>query len=533
MGAVYLFHDLYGYLMEMSPDIVVLIEAFAGGADSQRTIEAFRSRLDADPQELIDVLVAHAVLVEPDDDEPAILSAFVPIKARWNIWQRRDDRLVLWTAWGDRPVQEVFLSPDETRMWDAFDGEKRLAELRTTFDADRLLALVRRLVHSDVQALKMSLMPWSTYAKRPGLAPAYLASTMPYPAWKPGTPVPPAVALTEYHAHDIADAEAQFEHRETTLSHLFRLPHAALAGRSYGQALIDALVARGGLPERRIRVLEVGAGLGYVARDAIARLRDAGREVDYTIVELSPVLAQAQRTRLAGVPGVTWVVGYVLAVDLPAGSFDLVLANEMVGDLPATQASRADVGLALDGTGNADRDKLRGLSAVAADTGVTIDDAPEPFYLQVGALDAVARIARWLAPGGHAVVTEFGDANAWPRLSTHLDHPELSTHFGHLAQCARGSGLTADVVFVIDLLELDRAQTGMATTRSQFRALRALASDAGVELAKIGYTRELFERAIAGKLDLATIGDLRWDRIEDRLMGLVPHEFRALLLAKS
>jgi SAM-dependent methyltransferase len=532
MGAVYLFHDLYGYLMEMSPDIVELIEAFAGGAESQRTIEAFRSRLDADPQELIDVLVAHAVLVEPDDDEPAILSAFVPIKARWNIWQRRDDRLVLWTAWGDRPVQEVFLSPDETRMWDAFDGEKRIAELRTKFDADRLLALVRRLVHSDVQALKMSLMPWSTYAKRPGLAPAYLASTMPYPAWKPGTPVPPAVALTDYHVHDIANAEEQFEHRETTLSHLFRIPHPALAGRSYSQALIDALIARGGLPERRIRVLELGGGLGYVAHDAIARLRGAGREVDYTIVELSPVLADAQRKRLAGVPGVTWVVGDVLAIDLPAGGFDLVIANEMVGDLPATQASRADVGLALDGTGNADRDKLRELSAIAADTGVNIDDAPEPFYLQVGALDAVARIARWLAPGGHAAITEFGDANAWPRLSTHLDHPELSTHFGQLAQCARGSGLTADIVFVIDLLDLDRTQTGMATTRSQFRALRALATEAGVELAKIGYTRELFERAIAGKLDLATIGDLRWDRIEDRLMGLVPHEFRALLLAK-
>lgn len=532
MGAVYLFHDLYGYLMEMSPDIVDLIEAFAGGADSQRTIEAFRSRLDADPQELIDVLVGHAVLVEPEDEEAAVLWAYAPIKGRWNIWQRRDDRLVLWTAWGDRPVQEVFLSPDETRMWDAFDGEKRLAELRTTFDADRLLALVKRLVHSDVQALKLSMMPWSTYAKRPGLAPRYLASTMPYPAWKPGAPVPPTVALTDYHAHDITNADEQFDHRETTLSHLFRVPHPALAGRTYGQALADALVARGGLQDGRLRVLEVGGGLGYVAKDVIARLRAAGREVVYTIVELSPVLADAQRKQLAGVPGVTWIVGDALAVDLPAGGFDLVIANEMVGDLPAKQASRADVGLHVDGTGTTDRDKLRALSAVAVDVGLNIDDAPEPFYLQIGALEFVTRVARWLAPGGRAVITEFGDNSAWPKLSTHLDHPELSTHFGHLTQAARASGLTAEVVFVIDLLDFDRTQTGMATTRSQFRALRALAADAGVELEKIGYTRELFEHAIAGKLDIATIGDLKWERIEDRLMGLVPHEFRALLVAK-
>ena len=35
-------------------------------------------------------------------------------------------------------------------------------------------------------------------------------------------------------------------------------------------------------------------------------------------------------------------------------------------------------------------------------------------------------------------------------------------------------------------------------------------------LAKIGYTPELFAERLAGKLDVATIGDLRWDRIEDR-----------------
>ena len=35
-----------------------------------------------------------------------------------------------------------------------------------------------------------------------------------------------------------------------------------------------------------------------------------------------------------------------------------------------------------------------------------------------------------------------------------------------------------------------------------------------------------------GKLDLNAIGELRWDRIEDRLMGLVPHEFKALVVRK-
>ncbi len=534
MDAVYLFHDLYGYLMQMSPDIAAMIEAFDDGVDTEETIEYYRGKLgDADPREFVDILFAHQVLVDPKENEIDGMWAFVPIKGKWNIWQRRDDRLTLWTAWGERPVQQVFLDPDETKMWDAFDGVKRLIEMRHHHDNDKLIALVRRLVHSDVQALKLSMMPWAVYAKRPAMAPPYLTSTMPYPGWTPGSPVPKQVPLAEYHKHAIGDADAQFDHTETTLSHLLRVPHPALRGRTYGQALIDALGAKGSLAAGRIRVLEIGAGLGYVARDAIARLRELGREVTYTIVELSPALAAAQHQRIGD--AATWIAGDVLEVELPDGHFDLILANEMAGDLPARQLSRGDIGLDPDG-GIVDREKLRALgggAAIAAELGVVLDDAPEPFYLQTGGFELISRIARWLAPGGAAVVTEFGDVAAWPKLSTHLDHPELSTHFGQLHQAARGAGLEATVEFVIDLLDFVREEQGLATTRSHFRALRALAADAGIDLPKIGYTPKLFADAIGTKLDLEQVGELRWDRIEDRLMGLVPHEFKALLARRK
>jgi protein-L-isoaspartate O-methyltransferase len=543
MGAVYLFHDLYGYIMQMSPDIAGMIEAFSDGVDTGETIDYFQGKFDgAEPRQLVDVLVGHAVLVDPAEDEIEGMWAFVPIKGRWNVWQRRGDRLTLWTAWGERPVQQLLLDPEETRIWDALDGHKRLIELRHHHDNAKLLALLRRLVHHEVQAVKLSMMPWSVFAKRPSTAPAYLASTMPYPSWQPGTPVPPEPALDAYHEQAITDADAQFDHQETTLSHLLRIPHPVLAApvgnngagrapRTYGQALVDVLLARAAVGGGAIRVLEIGAGLGYVARDAIARLRQAGREVSYTIIELSPALAAAQRERLAGIEGVTWVVGDVLGVALD-GAFDLIVANEMAGDLPARQLTRADLGLDLEG-GTVDRDKLRAVSPVAADLGLAFDDAPDPFYVQTGAIDMVARIAAWLAPGGTAVITEFGDSSAWPRLSTQLDHPELSTHFGLLTQAARGAGLTASVEFVIDLLDFDRTLTGLATSRSHFRALRALAASAGVDLAKIGYTPELLAQALGDKLDTAHIGELRWDKIEDRLMGLVPHEFKALICTRA
>jgi len=80
MGAVYLFHDLYGYLMEMSPDIAAMIEAFDDGVDTEETIAYYQGKFgDADPRQFVEVLSAHAVLIDPNEDEIEALWAFVPI----------------------------------------------------------------------------------------------------------------------------------------------------------------------------------------------------------------------------------------------------------------------------------------------------------------------------------------------------------------------------------------------------------------------------------------------------------------------
>ena len=552
MGAVYLYHDLYGFLLEMSPDIADLVDAFAGlsgdGAETAAVAQRFAGRFgDGDPQQFIDVLAAHFVLIEPGEDELEGLWPMVAIKGKWNVWQRRGHAVTIWTAWGERPVAQILLDEEETQMWDAFDGEKRLIELRSRFDPEKLMKLVVRLTHSDVQALKLCQLPMSTFAKRPQMAPRYLASTMPYRSWKPGMPVPGTlgadVSPTAYYEGDVVDASEQFDHRETTLSHLLRVPHPALAGRTYGEALIDGLMQRhrlpvapvSGGPARRLDVLEIGAGLGYVARDVLKRLRSFGFEVNYTICELAPALAEAQRQRLAD-EAITWVAGDVLTTELPEASFDFILSNEMIGDLPAKYLSRADLGMPIGDTGPADLALVRALGkggALAADHGVNLDDAPEPLFLMTGAFELVERVSRWLRPGGLAVLTEFGEHAMWPRLSTHLDHPELSTHFGQLVQLARGLGLEANIEFVIDVIDLDRDAKGLATTRSHFRALRALFEAAGADLPKIGMVDSLLVQTAGDKVDLAKIGELRWDRIEDRLMGLVPHEFKLLAVAKK
>jgi SAM-dependent methyltransferase len=537
MGAVYLYHDLYGYLMEMSPDIVDLIEAFAGGAEVATIAERFANNFDGQVGQFIDVLAAHAVLIPLDEPEWDGMWPMVVVKAKWNVWRRAEGRVTLWTAWGDAPVAKIELTDEETRMWDAFDGEKRLAELRMTFDAQRLIELVARLVHSNVQALRLSMMPLSTWAKRPSATPNYLTSTMPYGRWQRGERVPDAIGVTisttGYYQHEIGDAQEQFDHQETTLSHLLRVPHPALGGRTYGAQLVEAFAVRGRLPEMgRVRVLEIGGGLGFVAEAVTRALAARGLEVEYRILEIAPALAAAQRARCTGLP-VTVALGDALAAEPGDAAWDLILSNEMIGDLPAVQLSRAQVGLPESGPGDLDPALLKDLGRAGElieRFDLDLGEAPDPFYVQTGALELLLRIRRWLTPGGTAFVSEFGEMSKWPVLSRHLDHPELSSHFQLLQRAAMHVGLSCSIDFVMDLIELARDQKGLVTTRSQFRALRAMCADAGVELDKIGYTPAMLDAALGDRLALSEIGELRFDRIEDRLMGLVPHEFKALVI---
>ncbi len=545
LGAVFVYHDLFGFLLEMSPDVLAVLDAFGDGAEVADVVAQFDGRFEgASPQQFVDVFAQQFCLVEPDEDEREGLLPMVAIKGKWNVWRRDGARVTLWTAWGDAPLRRLALDDAQTKIWDDIDGERRVNELADRHDRATVLALVERLTHSDVQALKLCIFPMSTFAKRPQMAPPYLGSTMPYPRWapgngSPGTATPAEVSPTDYYRHDVADADAQFDHEETTLSHLFRVPHPALQGRTYGQALVDALAAQDALMTpaagARLRVLEIGAGLGFVAAAVLDALAARGLAVDYTIVEVAPALAAAQRARLDG-RGVRWIEGDVLTVELPVGEWDLIISNEMAGDLPAQRLSRADVGLEPEGGGEVDPAKVAALGRsgeLVRELELRLEDAPEPFYLMTGAFELVARIARWLAPGAAAVITEFGEYGIWPKLSTHLDHPELSIHFGQLHQAAKAAGLEANLSFVIDLLDVDRTLQGLATTRSHFRALRAMLADAGVAIEKIGYTPEMFDAALAGKVARADLGELRWDKLEDRLMGLVPHEFKALIVKRA
>ena len=541
MGEVYLYHDLYGYILKMSPDILAFLQGFTTPMLSEEVCQDFSNAFgDQAPEGFIGTFAQFGCLVHEGADELDEIWDKVPVHAAWNVWEERDGCVVIYTAWGERPLRTHTLSAEESEVWRRFDGETPLFVIAEEHPRERIAQLIERLVHHDIQALKLSHTRLSFYEGRQHMAPPYLTSTMPYASYDPLSdpeprPFEERVSPEGYYEHDIQDADAQFDHQETTLSHLFRDPHPALGGRTYGQALVEGIRASNKLPHGQVlRVLEIGGGLGYVARALIETLEGMGREVDYHILELSPALARAQKERTAG-HAVNISMGNVLTAEWPAETFDIIVANEMIGDLPSAKLTHEEVGLNRDDlVGEAYQDFLKTCGPggeIAARYTLGLGDAPDPFYLNVGAMELVAKISQRLAPGGVAFLSEFGDMSRWPILSSHLDHPELSIHFGHLSAVARAEGLEDEFVFVMDLIDMERDLEGLRTTRSYFRALKGMLASRGVTLEKRAYTREMFETLVSGFADEA-YGDISFDTIEDRLMGLVPHEFKALILTQ-
>lgn len=241
----------------------------------------------------------------------------------------------------------------------------------------------------------------------------------------------------ETYRNDALSPQTRFDEVETTISHLFRAPHPALGGRTYGQALFEALVQRGYLPERQ--VTEIGGGMGHVAEAMIAAAGDP--PLRWRFVDLSPQLLAAQKAR---VPSAETFPAH--AEQLPfddASVRGLFLANEVIADLRVEPASAEEA---------ASRIARYGL------------DVRPDGQINVGALILIEELSRALAPGAAACLTEFGgdfevgavELGIAHRRARHL---EFSIRFDHLARAARALGFAeVERAPLADLLAIDLEQ---------------------------------------------------------------------------
>jgi len=332
----------------------------------------------------------------------------------------------------------------------------------------------------------------------------------------------PIADNASYHRHCISDALCQFDRLETTVSHSFREPHPALRGLRYGEAFCDSLLKRGALRPRS-RILEIGGGLGYFAAAFMARLRQRAPDVygtaTYTLLDLSPALQDSQR-RLCRPHGdrVAFMHGDVERLRLTPASVDVVLANEMIADLSIGSADPNNL---------LSRRPQTEAESLVQRFGLAWNHSLPRLAVNVGAIHLVEHLASWLAPGGTAVITEYGSLENAPALVALEGHNEYSIHFGHLMQVACALRLTAQTENLGEFLEADGDYEVVRRTSLQMLRYHLLPHiGAGVLPARTYYAAAL-QRQLDGLWP--HIGNLQTARL--RTDGwMTPFRFCALTL---
>lgn len=541
---VFLYHDLVGDIMQLHEKVIAFIDHFAEPRrESAARVTFAGDFMSGDFDAFFEVLRQHLVLLGPGEDDAAIVRDWYPIQGPWIVSYRpkAGPAVLCFKDRKDRASGEVVvetLSPLQGRLWALCTGDLNVSEviarLQKEFPAEQDLDAkvrdtVRAWTHSRRQLLKLIPRPRSAF-EMVGLPP-YVYSTMPYTRLR-GSEGPTAEPnMRDYHKLEITSADDQFERRETTLSHAFRVPHVALENRTYGGQLARVLADRDAIQDDGTRapmlLVEIGGGTGFFARgflDGLAlRAPRVYNRSRYVICDLAPALRASQRERTSPhKERVRIVGGDAEALPLFDKSVDLLIANEMIADLPVLPVRRDELER---GEGGVGADLVRRYE-------IPVDDAPGLFHVNSGAIRLLEECARVLKPGGAAFLSEFGSYTNYPDQSTHLDHPEYSIHFGHLRAVAAKLGLEVGLEELPVMLKLDGRVKVIQTTQSFFDTLRAFLASQGVRLEKIAYTEEMFADLLAGKVEVDRLDGVKFTPCGQRVLGLKPPEFKALLLRK-
>ena len=256
--------------------------------------------------------------------------------------------------------------------------------------------------------------------------------------------------LAAYHKTEIKDPFRQFEEVEMTVSHLYREPHVALGGKSYGARFARTLIEEGALREE-MRILEVGCGTGIFGREFLSAVKETRpavyRHLSYTFFDLSPVLAESQKEiNRIHEKRVSFHAGDAYTHAFEAGAYDLIIANEMIADLPVVKMNRLNP--------SAEGAEIEGWNW-SKKLGLDFSDAPPEFVLNIGALKFMETLCRALAPGGRAFVVEYGSPWSYPAAQIVTNHTEYSIHFGHLLTASKRLGMEGTLTGLHEFLGFD------------------------------------------------------------------------------
>jgi len=428
------------------------------------------------------------------------------------------------------------MPPLATDLLLAADGTRSLREIHATLrtksgsllEDDEFRATVDFLSTSERQLIKLTqnkellMEPFQP----PNLVPRNFYHLSRWPATGAA-----AKSIGEFHVEGIEDAVWEFDVIEPTVNHALRFPSQVLGGLDYGSRFCDAALERGLLSTANngdhLTILEVGGGTGSFAWSFIGRAEARVPSLSYQIMDLSPALAESQRQMLSkvGIP-VSFITQNATEFDLPGQSFDLIIANEVIADFSVARVERHWNGDRLsafggDGAGYLSKYEL------------SLEGAPDDFYLNAGVFRFLERAWRHLTPGGTLILSEYGSQTHYPVESFHLNHPEFTIHFGHVTECARQIGYNSRLETLIGFLGIDVQQRVLNGREEHIRCLRDVFKKYGVDLPFALYSEADFNASYGELITRAQINPIRFLPLSSRYYyGANVDDFFVLILTK-
>ena len=556
------YHNLFGYILKASEDVLEFIEFFRGQSrDAEDMEEAFGARFAPETQrEFVSILSALAVLVDSDEREENKILEMVPVPARW-ITVRSVAGKVTFYALDQSDREHVFVAQLDdwgTELWQKIDSEKRVAELIEEMKEvkgspvmglkDKVLSLLAQLTHHEMQVLKLSAEPPGQFKHRRHGMPPYLISTMPYEkvtAKIRDEADAPIVRLPGVKREAIAKELLVQDAVENRLADLFSQPHQVLNGLSYGGAMYDYVVEHRPLSTAP-KIIEFGGGSGAFAEAFLGRLKekDVARfgATHYLLVCQTEEEAKRLRERLKALPVEVMVAKDDAFASQIDDRYELAFCNEIAANLAAHAVRRFS---ALDEFEDEEEDEDSIETSAANDTfigegdavqlifkyNLKLDDSPEDFYLNTGAFSVLDELHQVLDEDGQIFLIEFGELYHYPVRTNDEDGQAYSLHFGHMIHVGKKLGYDHDFAYLMEQLPFDRDVSMFSTTRSQFKALRHALGDMGIRLERRAYTEDEFKQLLGARL--AEVGELLYEPLEDRVMGHVLHSYKILRLFKA
>ena len=589
----FVYHNIYGYILKMSEDLVDFLEFFQDAPKSADELMAqIGEAFDAETLNgFLSIFRTLACLLPDENFETQKTRDMYPTLARWITVDQTDPTAVVMYVFDTqarRAVTRIQLDAWESKLWQHIRGEKTVAEIAEILAGEnneavestelRVAATLALWSHCDVQAVKLSAEPCGNFRGRRFGVPPYLVSTMPYEKVtqavrtevdEEGNCVALYEELPRAKPSDMAlltidENTLEQDRRGARLSALFSAPHAALADRSYGDALLDVFKKYGAIRGETCRVLEITDGDAKTVRAFLEACQRQAIQTKfhYTLYTASESMAAALREALADLPNVEVVSGELdrMADVLEGKPFDIIYSNEYLANLASVSVRKISLGgkdeeeeededEEIQEGGNVGERTPEPYHAEAASDRMTfigegdaihlifkyklsLADSPEDFLLNSGSLRLLGQIAKLSTFTTQVFLVEFGEEVKYPIQTFEDGDVAFSQHFGILKQAAKTLGFLGQTSYWMEEIGLVRNLPMFATTRSQFKAIRQMLQEHGQDLARNPYTKSEFEKKLADA-QRTNVVEINYEPAEDRVSGLVPHAYKLLRLYRE